>query len=266
MSDLKKDYWKYYTRVEYESPVYKIVEDEKGIKTRINKCCFPIKLTDWEEYNQIAYPALAISPLFLQRRLNIDTKEFALFDFVTIKYIQDNAVHELERMFSMAFNEPIIAALYKLGDYQEMRFVFVSDMEIYINKDNYEAVREIMMTQAFYFDPVIGANERSQKVIDKAIQKIINQNKGNEVNIESMISIIRSEFGERDWANYTYYEMKIDYHTIMKKEKFRAIHIYRVLGSKEPIPELGAVCEAHKNPLGEDVLFKKNDRAKDKDY
>ena len=49
MSDLKKDYWKYYTRVEYDSPVYKIVEDEKGVKTRINKCCFPVKLTDWEE-------------------------------------------------------------------------------------------------------------------------------------------------------------------------------------------------------------------------
>ena len=50
----------------------------------------------------------------------------------------------------------------------------------------------------------------------------------------------------------------------MRKENYRSVHVYRVLGNDIKIPELGAVSEVHDNPLGEDVLFKKNDRNKDK--
>ena len=48
---LEKDYWKYYTRVPYKSPISKTVKDEKGNEHTEYKCCFPIKLIDWEEYN-----------------------------------------------------------------------------------------------------------------------------------------------------------------------------------------------------------------------
>ena len=42
-----------------------------------------------------------------------------------------------------------------------------------ISRDNYAEIREIMMEQSFLFDPLIGADEKSQKRIDRAIQKKI---------------------------------------------------------------------------------------------
>ena len=35
--DIEKDYWKYYVRLPYESPVYKVVEDKKGSKKKADK-------------------------------------------------------------------------------------------------------------------------------------------------------------------------------------------------------------------------------------
>jgi hypothetical protein len=121
-----------------------------------------------------------------------------------------------------------------------------------------------MMAQSFYFDPIVGKNERSQEAIDKAIKRIINTKSSDSYNMESQIALVRSELGERDWYNYTYYELRIDYYTIVRKENYRAIHVYRVMGSDTKIPDFSATNEAHINPLGEDVVFKKNDRNKDK--
>ena len=263
--NLKGDYWKYYTQVEYNSPVYCMETDENGNTQRLNKCCFPVRLVDWDEYNEVAYPILSISPTLLTRRLKIEEGKISLFDFVVLALIEEDKIANMEKMFSMAFREPVSAKVYKKGTDHEVRFVFDENPDkFFINKDNYLQVREILMAQSFYFDPIVGENEKSQRVIDKAIQRIIKNNSGTETNLESQISLVRSEFGERDWSNYTYYELRVDYSTIMKKENFRAIHVYRVLGSDAKIPELGAISDAHINPLGEEVLFKKNDRTKDK--
>lgn len=263
MQDIKKDYWKYYVQIEYDSPVYKLVEED-GKEKRINKCCYPIKLIDWDKYNEIAYPILAISKTYLTRRLEIDEDKASVFDFVVLGLIQDNRISQMEKMFSMAFREDIHAMAYRKGEDIEVRFVFDSDNDFFIDRRNYEDVRQILMAQSFYFDPIIGKNEKSQALIDKAIQRYIKNNSSEEFNMESQIALVRSEFGERDWNNYTYYELRIDYYTIMRKENYRAIHVYKVMGSKAKIPELGAISEAHSNPIGEDVMFKKNNRNEDK--
>lgn len=261
---LEKDYWKYYTRVPYKSPISKTVKDEKGNEHTEYKCCFPIKLIDWEEYNEIAFPILSISPTLLTRRLQLNLEEVSVFDYVIVCLLQEDKVENMEKMFSMAFGEEIKAMVFKHDGELEVRFVFSSDNDFYIDKDNYLAVREIMMAQSFYFDPIVGKNERAQKAIDNAIKRLARTKSGTPMNMESQIALIRSEFGERDWLNYTYYEMRVDFYTIMRKENYRSVHVYRVLGNDIKIPELGAVSEVHDNPLGEDVLFKKNDRNKDK--
>ena len=264
MKNLEKDYWRYYVQVEYDSPVYKIVEDDKGRQTRINKCCFPVRLMDWDEYNDVAYPILVISPTYLTRRLELSEDDISLFEFVVYKHIKEDSIDKMEKMFSMAFKESVKGMLYRHNGHEEVRFVFESDTDFYINKDNYLEVRQILMAQSFYFDPIVGKDERSQEVIDKAIKRIVKNKSTDDYNMESQIALVRSELGERDWYNYTYYELKVDYYTIIRKENYRAIHVYRVMGSDAKIPDFSATNEAHINPLGEEVIFKKNDRNKDK--
>ena len=262
--EIEKDYWKYYVRLPYDSPVCKETIDEKG-NTKIEyKCCYPVRLLDWDEYSDIAYPILTISPTLLERRLHADLTKISLFDYVVASLLQQNNVEDMEKMFSMAFGEEVVAMAYRTNDGQnvEVRFVFSSDNDFYIDKNNYPMVREILMAQSFLFDPIVGKDEKSQKLINKAIQRKAASNKTN-TNLESMIALVRSEGMVKDWSTYTYYELRIDYCTILKKEEFRSVHVFRIMGSNAKIPEFSELLDVHNNPLGEDVLFKKNDRTKD---
>ena len=260
---IEKDYWKYYVGLPYKSPVYKITTNENGKSEIQYKCCFPVKLLDWEEYSEIAYPILSISPTLLTRRLNADLTKISLFEYVVVMCIEQNNIENMEKMFSMAFGEKINGMVYKVNGEQEFRFEFESDKDFYIDKNNYSEVRQILMAQSFFFDPIVGKNEKSQKIIDNAIKRKLRAS-GKETNLESMVALVRSEGMVQDWENYTYYELKVDYATILRKEQFRSVHVYRVMGSDVKVPDFAEILEVHSNPLGEDVLFKKNDKTKDK--
>ena len=259
----KQNYWRYYVRVPYESPVSKTVltEDDKEVKEY--KCAYPIRLLDWDEYNPLAHPIFNISPTLLTRRLKLDLSVTSLFEFVVYALIKEDRLWQLEKVFSMAFREEVKAMVYRKGESQEIRFVFASDNAFYIDKNNFTQVREVLMEQAFYFDPIVGEDERSQKLIDKAISRLAKKGSDTETNIESMVSLVKSEYNITDWTEYTYYELRIDYYTIIRKENFRAVHVYRAFGGNNKIPEFGAISEAHSDPFGEDVLFKRNDRSRD---
>ena len=257
---IKDDYWRYYVEVPYKSPVSKTYKDENGVEHTEYKCAYPIRLIDWDEYSDIAYQLLSISETFLTRRLKLNLDVISLFDYVLLICIEQNLVKDMEKMLSMAFREEIKGVVLTSGESQEVRFVFASDNDFYIDKHNYVAVREILMAQSFYFDPIVGEDERSQKLIDKAIRKKLRA--GNrETNMESLVALVRSQIPGIDWNNYTYYQLKIDYYTIVRVETFRSIHVYKVMGSDAQVPDFAEILDAHSNPLGQDVLFKKNDRS-----
>lgn len=257
---VKDDYWRYYVEVPYKSPVSKTYTDEDGKEHTEYKCCYPIRLIDWDEYSDIAYQLLSISETFLTRRLKLNLDVISLFDYVLLICIEQNLVKDMEKMLSMAFREEIKGVVLTSSESQEVRFVFASDNDFYIDKHNYVAVREILMAQSFYFDPIVGEDERSQKLIDKAIRKKLRGN-NRESNMESLVALVRSQIPGIDWNNYTYYQLKIDYYTIVRVETFRSIHVYKVMGSDAQVPDFAEILDAHSNPLGQDVLFKKNDRS-----
>ena len=257
---IKDDYWRYYVEVPYKSPVSKTYKDENGVEHTEYKCAYPIRLIDWDEYSDIAYQLLSISETFLTRRLKLNLDVISLFDYVLLICIEQNLVKDMEKMLSMAFREEIKGVVLTSSESQEVRFVFASDNDFYIDKHNYVAVREILMAQSFYFDPIVGEDERSQKLIDKAIRKKLRGN-NRESNMESLVALVRSQIPNIDWNNYTYYQLKIDYYTIIKVETFRSIHVYKVMGSDAPVPDFAEILDAHSNPLGQDVLFKRNDRS-----
>ena len=257
---VKDDYWRYYVEVPYKSPVSKTYKDENGVEHTEYKCAYPIRLIDWDEYSDIAYQLLSISETFLTRRLKLNLDVISLFDYVLLICIEQNLVKDMEKMLSMAFREEIKGVVLTTSESQEVRFVFASDNDFYIDKHNYVAVREILMAQSFYFDPIVGEDERSQKLIDKAIRKKLRA--GNrESNMESLVALVRSQIPNIDWNTYTYYQLKIDYYTIIRVETFRSIHVYKVMGSDAPVPDFAEILDAHSNPLGQDVLFKRNDRS-----
>lgn len=257
---VKDDYWRYYVEVPYKSPVSKTYKDENGVEHTEYKCAYPIRLIDWDEYSDIAYQLLSISETFLTRRLKLNLDVISLFDYVLLICIEQNLVKDMEKMLSMAFREEIKGVVLTSSESQEVRFVFASDNDFYIDKHNYVAVREILMAQSFYFDPIVGEDERSQKLIDKAIRKKLRA--GNrESNMESLVALVRSQIPNIDWNTYTYYQLKIDYYTIIRVETFRSIHVYKVMGSDAPVPDFAEILDAHSNPLGQDVLFKRNDRS-----
>ena len=257
---VKDDYWRYYVEVPYKSPVSKTYKDENGVEHTEYKCAYPIRLIDWDEYSDIAYQLLSISETFLTRRLKLNLDVISLFDYVLLICIEQNLVKDMEKMLSMAFREEIKGVVLTSSESQEVRFVFASDNDFYIDKHNYVAVREILMAQSFYFDPIVGEDERSQKLIDKAIRKKLRAN-NRESNMESLVALVRSQIPNIDWNTYTYYQLKIDYYTIIKVETFRSIHVYKVMGSDAPVPDFAEILDAHSNPLGQDVLFKRNDRS-----
>ena len=257
---VKDDYWRYYVEVPYKSPVSKTYKDENGVEHTEYKCAYPIRLIDWDEYSDIAYQLLSISETFLTRRLKLNLDVISLFDYVLLICIEQNLVKDMEKMLSMAFREEIKGVVLTSSESQEVRFVFASDNDFYIDKHNYVAVREILMAQSFYFDPIVGEDERSQKLIDKAVRKKLRA--GNrESNMESLVALVRSQIPNIDWNTYTYYQLKIDYYTIIRVETFRSIHVYKVMGSDAPVPDFAEILDAHSNPLGQDVLFKRNDRS-----
>ena len=257
---VKDDYWRYYVEVPYKSPVSKTYKDENGVEHTEYKCAYPIRLIDWDEYSDIAYQLLSISETFLTRRLKLNLDVISLFDYVLLICIEQNLVKDMEKMLSMAFREEIKGVVLTSSESQEVRFVFASDNDFYIDKHNYVAVREILMAQSFYFDPIVGEDERSQKLIDKAIRKKLRGN-NRESNMESLVALVRSQIPNIDWDTYTYYQLKIDYYTIIRVETFRSIHVYKVMGSDAPVPDFAEILDAHSNPLGQDVLFKRNDRS-----
>lgn len=257
---VKDDYWRYYVEVPYKSPVSKTYKDENGVEHTEYKCAYPIRLIDWDEYSDIAYQLLSISETFLTRRLKLNLDVISLFDYVLLICIEQNLVKDMEKMLSMAFREEIKGVVLTSSESQEVRFVFASDNDFYIDKHNYVAVREILMAQSFYFDPIVGEDERSQKLIDKAIRKKLRGN-NRESNMESLVALVRSQIPNIDWNTYTYYQLKIDYYTIIRVETFRSIHVYKVMGSDAPVPDFAEILDAHSNPLGQDVLFKRNDRS-----
>ena len=110
-----------------------------------------------------------------------------------------------------------------------------------------------MMEQSFLFDPLIGADEKSQKRIDRAIQKKIKKNsKGaKDVNIESMLVLNSSRF-QIDLETYTYYQLKAQYSTLYREQVSMMYNIARPHAKDVPMINFAEELDIHDNPFSFD--------------
>lgn len=202
---------------------------------------------------------LTICEDLLRRRLELP-EEIKLFDYVVMVAFEEREIEKLERMFSLAFKEEVKCfCIIKDGKAQleTMQFV-VGDFEkrqCFINRDNYEEIRNIMKEQSFIHDPLIGKSEMAQKMIDKAIQKRISANGDKESSLEAKLIMNSSKF-PIDYDTYTYYQLQTQFEIINRLEMSRATHIYRSVGAKIDIPMLDEELSIHENPFSFEKLFR----------
>ena len=240
------------------------------IDTSIGISPYCIRLLDWDEYIPIAGKYLTICEDLLRRRLKLGS-EWKLLDYVILVAINEpNGIENLEKMFSMAFKKPakvlvrtsnnsidIHNSMIVVGDYEIVDGKLVA--EHVINRDNYIEIREIMMEQSFLHDPLIGADERSQKGIDRAIQKKIEKanREGGNANLESMLVLNSSRF-EIDLETYTYYQMKVQYETLNREQTAMMYNICRPHGKDIPFVNFSEELEVHSNPFSFEKMFRQD--------
>lgn len=240
------------------------------INTSIGISPYCIRLLDWDEYIPLASKYLTICEDLLRRRLKLG-EEWKLLDYVMLVAMgESKGIENIEKMFSMAFKKPVKVlvktkgsevdihnVMIAVGDYEIVNNELVADHVI--NRDNYAEIREIMMEQSFLHDPLIGADERSQKRLDRAIQKKIekaNREAGN-TNIESMLVLNSSRF-QIDLETYTYYQLKVQYSTLIREQTAMLYNICRPHAKDVPIVNFSEELEVHDNPFSFDKMFRKD--------
>lgn len=242
----KENYLKYYLN--------------QPIETSVGKPLHCILLKDWEEYIKVAGKYLTICDLFLRRRLEL-SEEVKLFDYIIMVSIHEGEIDKLEKMFSLAFREPVKCyATFRRGQLDiESTFFAVGDLDekdCVINRDNYEEIRGIMMEQSLLHDPIVAKNEQSQKMIDKAIEKKMkNSANGKKTSVEAML-VLNSTTFPIDLETYTYYQLQAQYEILNRKENALAIHIYRSQGAKIDPIMLNEDLSIHDNPYSFEKLFR----------
>lgn len=240
------------------------------IDTSIGISPYCIRLLDWDEYIPVAGKYLTICEDLLRRRLKLGD-EWKLLDYVMLVALNEpNGIEEIEKMFSMAFRQPskvfvktkpndidIHSVMIAVGDYEIVDGKLVADHVI--NRDNYAEIREIMMEQSFLHDPLIGADERSQKRLDRAIQKKIEKanREGGNTNIESMLVLNSSRF-QIDLDTYTYYQLKVQYATLSREQTAMIYNICRPHGKNIPIVNFSEELEVHDNPFSFEKMFRQD--------
>ena len=238
------------------------------VETSIGVSPYCVRLLEWEEYIKIAGKYLIICEDLIRRRFKLG-KEWQLLDYVILVAMnEENGIEDIERMFTLAFRQPCKVFInVKQGaiDFHNVRIV-VGDYVIegndlkanhIISRDNYAEIREIMMEQSFLFDPLIGADEKSQKRIDRAIQKKIKQNsKGaKDVNIESMLVLNSSRF-QIDLETYTYYQLKAQYSILHREQVAMMYNIARPHMKNAPVISMAEELDIHDNPFSFDKMFR----------
>lgn len=240
------------------------------VVTSIGISPYCVKLLEWDEYIKIANGYLSLCEDLIRRRLKMGS-EWKLFDYVIMVALNEpNGIEKLEKMFSMAFRLPAKAFITIAQGNMDIHSasIVVGDYEIVdgklnanhiINRDNYNEIREIMMEQALLFDPLIGADERSQKRIDRAIQKKIDKasKDGKNTNIESMLVLNSSRF-EINLETYTYYQLKAQYSILNREQIALMYNISRPHAKDVPFISFAEELDIHDNPFSFEKMFRKD--------
>lgn len=228
---------------------------------------FPVCVTEWEEFNRVSSKFLQYNYEFLFYRTDAN-EDAMLFDLIVAIVSNDilkteslkcDSVKDIELLFSKVTKRN---AKYKTLDNGKTWVVELDNGKV-IDRDNYDAIRDVLLRQNIIYEPLIVEDELSQKIIDDGIRAM--SKRGSKRELESMISYICNMSGvsSDEIQKYSYYRLQCDIEMWQRIEFNRAIHGYRSQGAKIQTINEFKEFEVHKNPYSWDALFTKHDANKE---
>lgn len=166
--------------------------------------------------------------------------EFVCNEFSYEEYMKKN--YNLSELFDCAENKV---------SYRDKTFIISNSKGEKIgeiNRDNFYDFRRIVMDSNIMFEPRIAPNKRSQDQIDRDIYARLGR---DETSIESMLAITDTNIPLED---ITYYRLKADFKSTIRKMEYVNATIYRANGNKTkgggeiPIPNLLEPLKLTDNP------------------
>lgn len=226
----------------------------------------PIKLLEWEEFEQYANQFLLYGDRFIKYKLKIK-QDFKIFDLmismISSEVINSNSedceiLKNFERMFEMVLHKPVMLVY----DSKDKQWIINFDGGR-INRENYDVIRQNIMEMNLIHEPLIAPNEMSQKILDNAIRSM---NKGGgKVDLESMIVYVctYAKVSPTSLQEITYYQLRAQFEMCQRIQFSDAVHIYRSQGAKVELVNVAEKLSIHENPYSFDKLVKKVDAQKE---
>ena len=128
--------------------------------------------------------------------------------------------------------------------------------------NNYDEWREIVKNQNLVYEPLIVEDERTQKDIDRAFARMGSDEPTSLESIIAYVSCVKGVSPET-FADYTYYQLRVDYEMALRIDTVHASHHYLAQGGKGSVPTISSPLSLHDNPYSMDKIFKKVDRERD---
>lgn len=221
------------------------------IVDRVGKI-YPIKVAEYDEFEKSA-GILGLGKKHF-RLEDEDINKYSLLDLImSLPDDEMNIIETLEKLFLLVCRKD-----FKFTN-QGNSYAFISkDNKSYINKKNYDKVREIVMKQNLIFEPKVYKSKLVQEWADKV--KKARAKKGDKITVEDMISTVSAFTGKlhENIANMSIYQLYSDYRRIEKIKDFDSVILFRSQGAKAEVNYFGGYINMFQSP--DDDIFVKKDK------
>jgi hypothetical protein len=209
----------------------------------------PIKLKDHDEFvdcSMVLY--------YSKNNFPEESQEDKLLDLL-VGLNDEKIIEDLEKVLSMSLKQVVHFNVVNGNDYG-----FVIDETHYINRDNYDIIRQVIMQQNLMFEQKIYKDKLVQEWANKVIQA--RAKSSIKMEFEDMVSTVSVFTGKHYWdlAEYTIYQLKSDFNRISKFKDYDASVLFRTVSNDVKISHFAEDIDLFKNPY--DDLFKSKDKLK----
>jgi hypothetical protein len=209
----------------------------------------PIKLKDYDEFidcSMVLY--------YSKNNFPEEFQEDRLLDLL-VGLNDEKIIEDLEKVLTMTIKQVVQFNVVNGNDYG-----FVIDETHYINRDNYDIIRQVIMQQNLMFEQKVYKDKLVQEWANKVIQA--RAKSSIKMEFEDMVSTVSVFTGKHYWdlAEYTIYQLKSDFNRISKFKDYDASVLFRTVSNDVKISHFAEDIDLFKNPY--DDLFKSKDKLK----
>jgi hypothetical protein len=172
----------------------------------------PVKLIDWDKFEKNA------SPLLLTKdHLVTENDDEPLLDRLILGLRDENIVNSLCTIFNIALKSEKITFIY-----DGFRCFFSNENKQFIDSDNYEKIRDIIIQQNILIVPKVYKNKEVQKWAERVL--VARGKNAPNITMEEMLSTVSVFTGKHYWdlKDYTIYQLRSDFNRICKIKEYES--------------------------------------------